>query len=218
VFPATGAHVLAQHNIVGNGILTTAGITTQSAGSSIIVSVGRGDIDLLGLPTDNKANSPYFQLGPSIAYPVYTTSGAALYTFLNAKGGTGDIFTPANSAGDEVTIVVVEVKNGLVVVDSKGAVATSGLLTSPSVTTTGPASIVAFCWGNYAGGVTKVSVNNSFAVLDMYGGTDTVSVQSASASLDVQQAGTYNVTWTLSPPQSAILFIVALQAEAAKSH
>jgi hypothetical protein len=166
------------------------------------------------VPSDNKGNKSFVQLGQSTAYVGYPDSGAALYALTNAVGGTGHTFTVSNVDSDEVTIAAVEVRNSSVVQDSKGAyVAGTTSFTSPSVTTTGPATIVAFCWGDSAGATNITGVNNSFKVLDQYSAANGISVQGASASRDVSAAGTYNVTWTVNPAQvsGAILYIVAVQ-------
>jgi hypothetical protein len=190
----------------------TSPVTTQASGSTIIMSIGLGNgADLTILPSDNMGNAPYAQLGSSVAYAGYPSSGAAVFDFVGAVGGSGHTFTANKVGGDEATIIVVEVKSGRVIQDSKGAYVGPGTLTSPSVTTTGPATLVAFCWGDSGSGTTIRSVNNSFQVLDQYAASDGVSVQGASASRDVTAAGTYDVTWTVDPPEGAILFIVAVQ-------
>jgi len=212
--PKTGAHILAQRNINGssNTPLVTSPVSTQTSGSTIIVSVGRGDSSgLASLPTDNMGNTPYAKLGSNVAFVNYPGSGAALYDFIGATGGAGHTFAANMVGSDEVTIIVVEVKNGHVIQDAKGSYVGPGTLTSPSVTTTGPATIVAFCWGDNGAGTTIRSVNNSFQLLDQYMATNGLSVQGASASLDVTAPGSYNVTWTVDSPQGAILFIVAVQ-------
>jgi len=212
--PSTGAHVLAKQIISATtAVLTTAGVTTQSSGSALIVSAGRGSGSLLIPSTisDNKGNTPYVQQASKLNYTDYPDSSAALYAILDAKGGAGHTFSLSDVANDEGTIVAVEVKHGLVIKDVKASRMSAGNLTSPSVTTTGSATIVAFCWPGGAYGFSSVSANNSFAVLDKYGAEDAISVQAASASRDVAAAGTYNVTWTVSPAQEAILFIIALQ-------
>jgi hypothetical protein len=184
-------------------------------GSLILLGVGRGvAADLATVfPVDNKGNDPYVQVGTSIDYVGYPYSGAALYKFVNAVGGTAHTFQINKLNGDEVTISAVEVKNGRIIQDVKGAyVIGTNSLTSPSVTTTGPATIVAFCWGDYPQATVIASVNNSFKILDQYPAVGGSSVQGASASLDAATAGTFNVTWTIQGQvDGAILFIVAVQ-------
>jgi len=213
--PSTGAHVLVEQSItVGKSKITSAGINTQTSGSSLVVAAGRGSGSLLVPSTisDNMGNSPFVQQGAKLNYAGYPDSSAALFTFLHAKGGTGHTFSLSDLSSDEGTLVAVEVKNGLVVHDVKGAnVAAGSTLASPSVTTTGPATIVAFCWPGGGYGFSSIGVNNSFTVLDKYGAQDGLSVQAASATRDVSAAGTYGLTWTISPAQDAIVFIIALQ-------
>jgi hypothetical protein len=213
--PSTGAHVLVEQSItVGRATITSAGVTTQPSGSALIVAAGRGSGSLLVPSTisDNKGNSPFVQQGKKLNYAGYPDSSAALFTFLNAKGGSGHTFSLSNLSSDEGTLVAVEVKNGRVIQDVKGANAAAGsTLASPSVTTTGPATIVAFCWPGGGYGFSSIGVNNGFTVLDKYGAQDGLSVQAASATRDVSAAGTYNLTWTISPAQDAIVYIIALQ-------
>jgi hypothetical protein len=211
--PSTGVHALAQQSIfVDHDFVTTAPVNTQSAGSSLVIAVGRGIGSLLvpSAISDNKGNTPFVQQA-KLSYTDYPNSSAAFYTFLNASGGLGHTFSLGNQRLDEGTIAAVEVRNGLVLQDVHAAKMPAGNLVSPTVTTTGPATIVAFAWGGGGNGWSSVGVNNGFAVLDSWGASDGVSVQAASASRDVAAAGTYSVTWALNPPQEAILFIAAIQ-------
>jgi len=215
--PVTGAHAIRAVSIFSPvTFVASPAITTQSTNSTFVVSTGRGDASGLGLlPTDNMGNSPYFQIGAGNRYVGYPNSGASLFTYTNGIGGVGHIFQVEQAFGDESTIAVVEVKNGHVVQDSKGAyigLTEGNTIISPSVTTTGPATIVAFCWGDYPYETISTGVNNQFQILDQYTAPDAASVQSVSASRDVTEAGTYNVTWTIAQPiTGAIVYIVAIQ-------
>src|SRR5690349_7954530 len=62
--PRLGAHALAFHGLWAHDpVLTTVPMGTSAAGSTIIASVGRGDLGAFVLPTDNKGNAPFTQLG-----------------------------------------------------------------------------------------------------------------------------------------------------------
>ena len=83
--------------------------------------------------------------------------------------------------------------------------------TSLSVTTTGPATLVAFWWGDAGTNSNKTAVpNNGFVVIDSILQSGAL-VQCAVAAKEVAAAGTYNVTWTATPQQGAQLWLVAVQ-------
>src|SRR4051812_36685898 len=81
-----GAHAL---NHYGAGASTASSIATpamatQPSGSTIVVSVGRGQIGLFELPTDSQGNAPYRLQDDVHTYTHYPSSGTALYTFAGA--------------------------------------------------------------------------------------------------------------------------------------
>ena len=82
---------------------------------------------------------------------------------------------------------------------------------SPSVTTSGPAVIIAYWWGDAGASGDKVAVpNNGFTVLESIGASGSL-VQCFVAAKTVSGAGTYDVTWTSTPAQGAQLWMVAVQ-------
>jgi len=211
--PRLGAHTLAFHRYGGNAApLTTDALTTQATGSTLLVCVGRGDLSAVSLPRDNKGNSPYQQLGSAHPYTLWNSSGTALYTFPSAAGGTSHTFTTDTPPGDEITMAVVEVTTGGVIKDYQWNEVLSDLpTTSANVTTTGPATLVAFWWGD-AGvdGNKTAQPDNGFVVIDSLLDAGAL-VQCAVATKEVTAAGTYNVTWTATPRQGAQLWLVAVQ-------
>jgi predicted small lipoprotein YifL len=193
--------------------LVTSPIATQLSGSTIVASVGRGNISGFGtLPSDNKGNAPYLQLGSSHTYTLWPSSGTALYAFPRAIGGSGHTFTAQNSGLDETTVAVVEVMNGGVVQDFKwNEVLRGNPITSLSVTTTGPSTLIAFWWGDGTTGPHTAIPLDGFQALG--GVLDAGNlVQCAVAAKNVTAAGTYNITWT-SPGQGAQLWLVAVQKQ-----
>ncbi len=91
-------------------------------------------------------------------------------------------------------------------------------LTSGNVTTTGPAMLVAFWWGD--GGIREMTAvpNNGFVVIESFLHLPGSSgVQAAVAVRQVDTAGTYSVTWTGQPDQGAILWLLAFQSSAGGS-
>jgi hypothetical protein len=84
-------------------------------------------------------------------------------------------------------------------------------LTSKRVTTTGPATLIAFWWGDADVSQDKTAVpNNGFVVIESVL-TSGALVQGAIAVKNVAAAGTYDVAWTATPRQGAQLWLVAVQ-------
>lgn len=214
--PALGAHALAfqrYHSAGGVAVLSTPAVVTSTGGhSTMVVSVGRGAITAFAQPTDNKNAGPYPQLGATHAYTQYATSGTALYALTGAKGGSGHIFSASTPTDDELTLGAVEIVNGTAVHDFKwNEVAGGNPVTSLSVTTTGPAVLVAYWWGDAGVAGEKTALpNNGFTVIDSILQSGAL-VQCAVATKTVSAAGTYDVTWTATPTQGAQLWLAAVQ-------
>jgi hypothetical protein len=212
--PAVGAHTLAfTHFGAPAGTLSTGPITTQASGSTVLAWVGRGQLGTFNaatVPTDNRGNASV-QLGTTHSYaPLFPNSGMALYAFPSFAGGSGDVFSVPMPVNDEVTLIVVEIKNGGVIQDAQWNSAANDPQTSLSVTTTGPATLVAFWTGDGAAGAVSAVPNNGFTVLDSeLQASD--AVQASVATKDVSAAGTYSVTWSAAPAQTAYMWLVAVQ-------
>lgn len=218
--PTVGAHVATNYYLGQTGALSisTRALNTEISGSTMLVCIGRGDIAAFTqVPTDNKGNAPYVQLGSTHAYdPLYPDSGTALYAFPSIAGGAGHVVTASTVAQDEVTLDAVEVKNGGVIEDYKwNEVLQGNPLTSLNVTTTGPATLVAFWWGDGNQYFAHTAVPDSgFTVIDSILPIGSY-VQTAVAAKDVASAGTYHVTWNSSGNEGAQLWLVAVQSAAA---
>ena len=215
--PTVGTHSFTNYYLGANGNLaiSTPALNTQISGSTMLVCIGRGNISAFtNVPTDNKTNAPYLQLGTTHGYvPQYPDSGTALYAFPAAAGGTGHIVTATTVAFDEVTVDAVEIKNGGVIKDFKwNEVLQGNPLTSLSVTTTGPATLVAFWWGDGNQYFAHTAVPDSgFTVIDSLLPIGSY-VQTAVATKDVAAAGTYHVTWNSGGNEGAQLWLVAVQS------
>jgi hypothetical protein len=218
--PGLGAHGLADYHLadVPDAVsISTPAMTTHASGSTIVVSVGRGDNTLFAVPTDNKGNSPYQQKGKVETYPSYPQSGTAIYFFTNAIGGSNfkvSTTRGTNSSGqsDEITIAAVEVLEGSAIEAVAWNSGTDSPLTSNSVTTKGPATLIAFWWGDgFPGTPQKATPNNDFVRIDTNAQELDSFVQCAVAVKNVTSAGTYDVTWTADPVQGAQLWLVAVQ-------
>jgi len=231
VTPTVNAHTLAHHSLargiarVGrwlsyhpgpkiDGSIATAAMDTEPSGSTLLVAVGRGNIAAFTqVPTDNMGNLPYRQLGPIHSYePHYPASGTALYALPSAKGGRGHIVTAKTPATDEITVAAVEIQDGGVIQDYKWNKVLKGQpLTSLNVITTGPATLVAFWWGDGNESIAHVAIpNNGFKVIDALLSTGLL-VQAAMATKDVMEAGSYSVTWDSAGQEGAHLYLVAVQ-------
>ncbi len=109
-------------------------------------------------------------------------------------------------------MAALEVVNGGTVRDVQWREVRSGEpLRSPTVTTTGPAVLVAWWWGDAGVEQNKTAVPDSgFTVIDSVLREGAL-VQCAVAVREVADAGTYGVTWTSTPLQGAQLWLVAVQ-------
>jgi hypothetical protein len=209
--PTLGAHTVAfKRDGASSASVVTPGITTNAAGSVMLVCVGRGVVAAHAAPADNKSNT-YAQLGTTHTYTRFPNSGTACYAATNSSGGAAHSITTPASAGapfDETTVAVVEIANGARVQDVRWNEALAAPLTSQSVTTTGPATLVAVWFGD--GGVDVMHVatpNNGFTVVESVLATGAL-VQVAVATRQVTAAGTYNVTWTSTEGAQLWLFAV----------
>jgi hypothetical protein len=212
--PGVGAHGLAFHRLNANSSSTISSPTmnTAQAGSTMIVSIARGNRFVFELPTDNKANAPYQLLGGTEhAYTRYADSGTALYGFPNIAGGSGHVVRAGTPSDDEITLAAVEIIGGTTIHQVEWNEPLAAPLKSRSVTTTGPATLVAFWWGDAGVDNNKTAVpNNGFHVIDSILLSGAL-IQCAVAVKNVSQAGTYDVTWTSTPAQGAQLWLVAVQ-------
>jgi hypothetical protein len=192
--------------------LSISGVTTRASGSTLLVCIGRGLL-AASAPTDNAGNA-FVQLGVPHTYTLWPSSGTALYACAQARGMAGHVVTAAKpKVTDETTLTLVEIVNGGVVRDVQWREVLSGQpLTSASVSTTGPALLVAWWWGDAGVDLDKTALpDNGFTVIDSVLASGAL-VQCAVAVRQVGAAGTYNVTWTSTPQQGAQLWLVAVQA------
>jgi hypothetical protein len=213
VAPSLGAHdirfIMTEENRTTTQI-STVPLTTQTTGSVIVTSVANGTFTALRAPIDNKGNS-YAQVGTAHTYGVlYPDSGTALYADTTATGGANHIITaPQPDTGQEITFAAVEVRNASTV-NAVWNYPTSAPVTSLSITTTGPAVLIAFWWGDGGADVDHTAAaNNGFNVIGSVFGLGSL-IQCAVATKTVAAAGTYNVTWTSLDP-GAQLYLVAVQ-------
>ena len=216
--PALGAHTLqTQSEGLGTSPVVTRPITTQPRDSSLIVFNG-GYSSNDASPEDSYGNR-WKQLGNDVPFGngYGDRFNVKAYVALDAKGGSGHIvsFAKNGDAAGEISVPFVEITHAGVLQDVSQNYAPTGLvMTSASVTTTGPATLLAVWWGD--GGVKRMTAvpNNGFVVIDSFLKLpDNSGVQCAVAYKQVVAAGTYNVSWTGAPAQGAILWLFAFQSK-----
>ena len=211
--PALGAHALVfNRDGVSSSSLSTPGMSTRTTGSTLLACVGRGSLSAIA-PKDNAGNS-FVQLDVAHTYTLWPSSGTVLYACEQARGMVGHAVTMAKpKVTDETTLSVVEITDGGFVRDVQWREVLSGQpVTSASVTTIGPALLVAWWWGDAGVDLDKTAVpNNGFTVVDSVLESGAL-VQCAVAVRQVGVAGTYNVTWASTPRQGAQLWLVAVEA------
>ena len=212
--PTLGAHGMAFHISKGSvGPSMSVPAMNTVSGSTLLAFVGKGSVWNLSPAFDNKGNTPYLQIGTIHEYTKWPGEGTAVYAFNSIVGGTNHLVSVNDSnVWDEVTLAVVEVRNGGSIQDHKwNEVLNSAAQTSLSVTTTGPATLIAVWYGDDSSSTPSNPVpNNGFAVIEGNGNA-TESVQMFVATKDVATAGTYNVTWNTTPIQGAQLYLIAVQ-------
>ena len=213
--PGVGAHGLTFnrfHDPNPQIPILTPLMTTRASGSTIVVSQGRGDFAAFAAPTDNMGNAPYQQLDTAHPYTQYPQSGTAVYAFPAVLGGSGDVLTSQTPHDDEITVAAVEIVDGTHVQAAAWTEVLGGnKLTSATVTTTGPASLVAYWWGDADGSVGHTAVPDSgFTVVEKLLDQGSL-VQCAMAVKTVAAAGSYNVTWAATPIQGAQMWLIAIQ-------
>jgi len=221
--PAAGAHVEADYGVGEDGSLAplqTPAVVTAASGSTFVACIGRGHKDsfaALGPPTDGQGNV-YGELDVVHPYAGFPESGTAAYAAPHAAGASALQISAANgrnSSGnaDEITLFFVEVRRASAVHDvAWNQVEPSQpptTVTSATVTTSGPATLVA-CWFGDASALSHIEPDASFTLLDQELEA-TSHVQGALAVRNVAAAGTYSVTWTATPAQNAQMWLIAVE-------
>lgn len=199
---------------------------TASSGSTFLLMMGGGETsDILRGPTDNKGNT-YTQVSTEHDYIDWPGSGTAIWAKVNATGGLSTTWSQYVTLFNEITVFEIEVLNAGAAPQISTAFNQQGnegayspkkgtiTLTSNSVTTTGPATLIALWWGagptSYGDHI--ATPNNGFTNLEDWS-KDNLNgyVQGYMAYKTVDEAGTYNVTWTYQPIQGAELWLIAVQ-------
>jgi hypothetical protein len=209
--PGLGAHVLyTQDESLGTDPATSGAITTQARGSAL-VAFSMGWNGNFTAPADSHDNT-WTQASDMNIYAggnFYT----AVWSAAPAQGGAGHTLTfakPEHPSG-EISMGMIEIVDaGAVTVEYR--LAPSDDPSPPSVTTGGPATLIAI-WGGDAFELSHdAAPDQGFAVIDAYLDLGpTSAVQVAVAAKEVTEAGTYGVTWTSSPAQGCACYLIAIE-------
>ena len=182
----------------------------------VLISVGRGDIHGFGAPVVVGSGSAANQLGAPHSYSKYPQSGTALYGIEAAHDEAAHEIATDTPPGDEITLAAVQLSRTTISAVSwreafPGKVIGRNSVRSATVRTTGPATLVAFWWGDAGVQGEKTAVpGDGFVLLDSVLGAGAL-VQCAVAVKEVADAGEYDVTWTATPRQAAQLWLIAVQ-------
>jgi hypothetical protein len=217
--PGVGAHALVFHRYDTDAPtnVTTPPSTTRASGSTILVALARGSAPAFApgdepvLPTDSEGNAPYALLDGVHTYTRWPGSGTALYAFTSAVGGADFIVGVESPSVDETTLAMVEITSSSRIADVAWTEVLDGSLRSGSVTTSGPATLVAVWYGDGDGSDPHTAEPDSgFTVIESALEAGWL-VQCAVAVKTVDAAGTYDVTWTATETQGAQLWLVAVE-------
>jgi hypothetical protein len=208
---AIQSHSLAYHRLNSDRTdIVSSKLSASSDTSIIVTSVGRGSLTAFTPPTDEAGNA-LLQLGEVHAYTKWKNSGTALYMHTYGEPFRGLTVHNTTPGDDEITLAAVAISGTRVQDFVWNEVLRGNAITSQSVHTTGPATLVAFWWGD-AGvkGWKRAMPNNRFRVINSVLASGAL-VQCAVAVKYVAEPGEYNVTWTAKPSQGAQLWLVAVQ-------
>ncbi|MEX1827192.1 hypothetical protein [Luteibacter sp. CQ10] len=212
--PALGGHVfLGQAEGLGENPAVTPGVGTHENGSVFIVfNAGYASND--ARPTDTYGNT-WKPLGKPVTYEGYDAFNVKAYYAIGGKGGPEhrvSLDKPGNARG-ELSLPFVEVMHATRAPQVVQVYAPpSSEVTSGKITVDGPATLLAFWWGD--GGVKRMSVTpgDGFTTIDEFTRLpDESGVQGVVAWKQVDTAGTYDVSWKVEPAQGASLWIVAIR-------
>ena len=198
---------------------------TTSNGSTFLIMMGGKTSDIIRGPTDNKGNT-YTQVASEHDYLNWPGYGTSIWEAPNATGGSGQTWSQYVTIFEEITVFEIEIPNAGVspqIITAFNQHDNSGIyssshntvsLTSNSVTTTGPATLIALWWGagptSYGDHI--ATPNNGFTNLEAWTYDDPNGyVQGYMAYKEVPGAGTYDVTWSYHPSQGAELWLIAVQ-------
>lgn len=213
--PSLGAHVfLGQGEGLGISPAMTPPVDTRSRGSVFVVfNAGYASND--ASPRDTYDNR-WDTLGRAMSYANYGDRfDVKAYVALDGKGGINhsvSVIKRGEPRG-ELSLPFVEVRNASrVQALAQSYAGPSLVVASGEIHVDGPATLLAFWWGD--GGVKRMTATpgDGFQLIDAFVELpDESGVQGAVAWRQVDSAGTYRVHWTAAPVQGAALWIIAIR-------
>jgi hypothetical protein len=210
-----GAHtLLGQEQGAGVSPAITAAINTQTSGS-VLLAFNAGYASNNRLPTDNKGNL-WTPFGTPVIYQGYNgVFDVKAYIVNSAVGGSGHQVSVVKN-GDvtgELTLAFVEVRQARLQDSAQTYAAAAPIITSGTVRTTGPATLVGFWWGDGASLQHTAVPGSGFSIIEQFLSLPPNSaVQAAIAVRQVNAAGGYNLSWTQTPSQGSALWLFAFQS------
>lgn len=219
--PEPGRATLGVHTLVGQedghaqSVARTPPLMTEADGSSFLAFSAGYATNTTG-PVDDKGNQ-WQSCGEPVVYEGYGGRfDVKAYLVLDGQGGPNHLVwieKPGEPSG-ELTMPVVEIRDAGRLVDAARNYAPSGTqLACDTVTTDGPALLVAFWWGDSGALRHTAEPDNGFAVIERFTELPPASaVQCVVAVREVDAAGTYGVTWATAPAQGAALWLFAFGA------
>ena len=220
---AIGEHALVFQRMKGGlSELKTPPLSAVREGSILVVSVGRGQIAAFEPPTGIN-NEVYPQVGATHAYTRWPNSGTALYALTNQSSDDDQVISVRTPPSDEITMAAVEVLGSRIedvawnedrepefFWSIRRKLFSDRSMTSHKVKTSGPATLIAFWWGDASSANSKTAEpDQGFLVVDSLLDEGAL-VQCAVAVKHVEKAGSYDVTWTATPIQGAQMWLVAV--------
>jgi hypothetical protein len=213
--PALGAHaLLGEEDGMGVSLALTPPVATQPSGSALLAFYASYASNNQA-PTDTYGNA-WSLHGTRVVYEGYGGAfDARVFLALNGSGGAGHRLSIEKTGypQGELTALFLEVTGANRLADAAQNYPQRGApLRSGSVTTTGPALLVAI-WAGDGLGLRHTAVPDSgFTVVDSFLSLPPNSaIQAAIAVKQVTTPGTFDVTWTETPDQGAILWLFAFQ-------
>jgi hypothetical protein len=208
-----GAHALVgQEDGRFNPEVSTPPLNTAESGSSLIVFIA-GYAGNDAAPVDSYGNLWHPQ-GPPVFYRGYHDRfNICAYLALQAHGGRDHRVWQAKQSHPEgeAPLIAIEARNAGRLVDATQVYPQAGLrMTSGSVTTDGPALLVALWFGDGNALQHEVVPTDGFHVIEQFTTLPPNSaVQAVTAVREVDRAGTYQVHWYAAPRQGAVLWLLA---------
>lgn len=213
--PTLGAHVfLGQGEGIGAHPAVTPSMDTAATGS-VLIAFNAGYASNQGAPRDTYGNR-WKSLGRALPYANYGDRfDVQAYVATSARGGPAHTLTiakPGEPTG-ELSLPFIEIRNATnVQAFAQNYADASLVVASKSITVDGPATLLAFWWGD--GGVKRMTATpgDDFTLIDSFVELpDESGVQGAVAWRQVDTAGVYQVHWTAAPVQGAALWIIAIR-------